>query len=356
MIQGQIPVVTTVQVEETSERYVRVIAVDQTGNKSGPSDAASATALLIDDAHISDLTVSKVTAGTITASWVMAGEIKTADSGARARMSMDGFELYNAGGTRTFFADGDTGDVEIVGELASGVAGQRIVVNPMSESVPQIRFYPTTGADYAMVRSVDSADVAGTDPSIIVRSGLGTNSDYGVMASSGDRTYFGRYVVDGALQYQPQGGNVFTTKDFARVSYFDYTGSNDYGGALFLEAAGASVGTTQNNTEAAYFTFTAADGSIRAIGEFEASSDAQAALIVGTVTISGGPYTSATRTYGPTYTGTPRVIPYVWDGDATGSTVRAHMLTASSSTAFTMDFSGSTTAGFTLYWWAWRIN
>ncbi|WP_141744025.1 fibronectin type III domain-containing protein, partial [Streptomyces sp. EN23] len=81
MIQAQIPVVFTAQIEETSARYVRVVAVDKTGNKSGPSDAASATALLIDDAHISDLTVSKVTAGTITAAWVMAGEIKTADTG-----------------------------------------------------------------------------------------------------------------------------------------------------------------------------------------------------------------------------------------------------------------------------------
>lgn len=357
MIQAQIPVVATVQVEETSERYVRVVAVDQTGNKSGPSDAASATALLIDDAHISDLTVSKVTAGTITASWVMAGEIKTADSGARARISGDGFELYNAGGTRTLHADADTGDVEIIGQLASGVSGQRIVVNPAGALTPQIRLYPTSGSDFALVAAVDSADVSGADPSIIVRTGLGTNSDYGLLAMSGDRAYMGRHRLNAVdnLYYQ-QGGGIFTNKDLVRVSHFDWAGTGAYGGVFYGDADEATVGFISGGTEDAYVHFSSADGSIRAIGEIEASSDAQAALIVGTVNISGGPYSLVTRTYGPTYTGTPRVAPTVWDGDASGATVRSYMVTDASSTGFTTTFSGSTTAGFTFYWWAWRIN
>ncbi|RAJ70286.1 hypothetical protein K378_01451 [Streptomyces sp. Amel2xB2] len=356
MIQGQIPVVATVQIEETSERYVRVIAVDQTGNKSGPSDAASATALLIDDAHISDLTVSKVTAGTITASWVMAGEIKTGDSGARARMSMNGFELYNAGGTRTFLADAATGNVSIVGELSSGVSGRRLVVNPASTLVPQIRFYPTTGTDYALISSYDGPDVPTTNPTVQVRSGLGTNNDYGLMVSSGDRTFIGRYVTDVDGVYKPQGGNLFTSKDYASLSHFDFNGTNDYGGVFYADATSAIAGVRQNNAEAAYLAFTTSDGSIRAIGEIETSTDPQAALIIGTVNVSGGPYSTVTRTYGPTYTGTPRVIPYVWDGDVTTTTARAHMLSDNSSTGFQMQFSGSTTAGFTFYWWAWRIN
>jgi hypothetical protein len=88
-------------VEETSERWVKVVAVDRSGNKSNPSDASSATALLIDDAHISDLTVSKVTAGEITADWVLAAAIKTAASGQRLELNAAGLQSYDTEGSQT---------------------------------------------------------------------------------------------------------------------------------------------------------------------------------------------------------------------------------------------------------------
>lgn len=99
MILGEIPAVGTVQVEETSTRYVRVIAVDQAGNRSDPSAAATATAELIDNAHISDLTVSKVTAGTISADWLLGASIRTASSGQRVELDSTGLHGYNSGGT-----------------------------------------------------------------------------------------------------------------------------------------------------------------------------------------------------------------------------------------------------------------
>ncbi|MFE9391714.1 fibronectin type III domain-containing protein [Streptomyces sp. NPDC006784] len=356
MLQGQVPVVVTVQVEETSERYVRVIAVDETGNKSGPSDAASATALLIDDAHISDLTVSKVTAGTITASWVLAGEIKTADSGARARMSMDGYELYNAGGTRTFFAEAETGNVEIIGQLASGTTGQRMVINPMGIADPQIRFYPVTGTEYGLIRSYNSLDVPG-DPSVMMRSGAADDGTYGLSVCASDRAFIGQHTYNVFTQlWDPQGGSLFTNADSARLSYYDTLGTDDYGGAVYLDAQQATIGVRQADFEEAFIAIDNVYGSITAVGEIETRVDPQTALIVGNMTVSGGPYTSFIRTYGPTYTGIPRVIPYVWDGDASGSTIRPHMLTANSSTGFTGTFSGNSTSSFTCYWWAWRIN
>lgn len=70
---AQVPVIATFQVQQTGAMYFRVIAVDVAGNKSQPSPAATASATLIDNAHISDLSVSKLTAGTVTASFVHAG-------------------------------------------------------------------------------------------------------------------------------------------------------------------------------------------------------------------------------------------------------------------------------------------
>lgn len=99
MIAAGIPAVGTVDVEETTVRYVKVIAVDAAGNKSSASTAATATALLIDSAHISDLTASKITAGSILADLTIAARIKTADTGQRVELNMTGLQGYNAAGT-----------------------------------------------------------------------------------------------------------------------------------------------------------------------------------------------------------------------------------------------------------------
>lgn len=106
-LQSQIPVVGTFQVEETSERYVKVVAVDRNGNKSPASDSATATAELIDDAHISDLSVSKVTAGTIQADWILGASIRTALEGQRVELNALGLQAYGEEGDQTINLSSD---------------------------------------------------------------------------------------------------------------------------------------------------------------------------------------------------------------------------------------------------------
>jgi hypothetical protein len=96
MLQAGIPAVGTFTIEPTETIHVKVVAVDRAGNRSAASPSATVTATLIDNAHISDLTVSKVTAGTITAEWVLAGMIRTATSGSRAELSSAGLSLFDA--------------------------------------------------------------------------------------------------------------------------------------------------------------------------------------------------------------------------------------------------------------------
>lgn len=105
MLGGQIPTVGTFPVEQTDQIHVKVRAVDRSGNKSSASSSATVTAQLIDDAHISDLTVSKVTAGTITANWIMGGTIKTADSGARVQLDSGGVHAYDQNGVEALRMD-----------------------------------------------------------------------------------------------------------------------------------------------------------------------------------------------------------------------------------------------------------
>ncbi|MCK2219691.1 hypothetical protein MF672_038735 [Actinomadura sp. ATCC 31491] len=238
MILAEIPAVGTVPCEEVTTRYVRVIAVDAAGNRSAPSATATVTALLVDDAHISDLTVTKVTAGTISANWLIGASIRTASSGQRVELnatglhgynsggtelvsllntgsftlrsassgarvdlsSTSGVQIYNSGGTRTVHLDTDgsfellsatsgariqldgtgfrtynsssqatvdisasTGAVTLVGQLATGFSGKRMIFNPSGATLPEIRFTPTSGSQFGrIVATVDTnADYIG---------------------------------------------------------------------------------------------------------------------------------------------------------------------------------------------------
>ncbi|MCX4232800.1 hypothetical protein [Streptomyces ortus] len=106
-LRSQIAVVGTFPVEEVDERYVKVVAVDRNGNKSPASDAATATAELIDDAHISDLSVSKVTAGEITADWLLSASIRTGETGQRLELNAQGLQAYDEDGAQTINLSSD---------------------------------------------------------------------------------------------------------------------------------------------------------------------------------------------------------------------------------------------------------
>ena len=54
----QIPVIGTMELEDSQDYYFRIVAVDKSGNESAASDGQSAVANLIQEANISDLTVT----------------------------------------------------------------------------------------------------------------------------------------------------------------------------------------------------------------------------------------------------------------------------------------------------------
>lgn len=135
-ITGKIPVVASFTIPPgqppAQNMYIKIIAVDITGNPSQPSAAAGATAILWSNAYITDLSVSKLTAGTITASMIMGGTLTTALTGVRAGMDNTGLWCYDAAGDRTFFADASTGNVT----LASRGAGQRVTLQTTFDLTP----------------------------------------------------------------------------------------------------------------------------------------------------------------------------------------------------------------------------
>jgi hypothetical protein len=110
MMLAQTPAVGTFQVTSTDNVYVKVVAVDMSGNRSSPSPAAQSSAELIDDQHISSLTVSKVTAGEIQANWILSGSIKTGEEGQRVELNANGLQAYDANGDLTTNLSSDPSD------------------------------------------------------------------------------------------------------------------------------------------------------------------------------------------------------------------------------------------------------
>lgn len=117
MLNGASPVVATFNVDSTAGMWYKVTAVDHHGNESLPSAAVQVTALLVDDAHISTLTVSKVIAGIIQSNWVVSADVATSLVGARTGFNFTGFYAYNSAGTKTFDVSSATGNVTIVGKF-----------------------------------------------------------------------------------------------------------------------------------------------------------------------------------------------------------------------------------------------
>jgi hypothetical protein len=348
MIQAQIPVVFTVQVEETSARYVRCVAVDKTGNKSGPSDAATATALLIDDAHISDLTVSKVTAGTIGADFIVGARIKTADTGSRVELNSGGIGCWDAAGTQTVAIAAADGSVSIIGTLKSGTSGKRIEINPTSTYLPEIRWYANSGTDYGYINALS----AGTDVS------LGMNSspyDDGSGTQVVSRVYLNttnaQFAVIRADDQTRRGGYLQATANDLSVGY---TRAGVDGGFFYATSALAQVGTAIGDDEDARIDFTHSDGAVRIVGEMDYYNSAQNALMMNASGAGGA--SGVIVTYGATATGTPKVLVTLYDPSKTTTNALAVNVTARSSTGFTGSFNGNTGGSGELSWWAYRIN
>lgn len=145
MIIANSPAVGTFPIDPVEQVYVKVVAIDRAGNASQPSPAATVTVELIDDSHISSLTVSKLTAGTITADMILAAYIRTALVGARVEISNAGIEVFNTLGGKTVDIDSATGDVAITGRFTSDLLnGQRVEIFDHDFWGPALVFSPAS--------------------------------------------------------------------------------------------------------------------------------------------------------------------------------------------------------------------
>jgi hypothetical protein len=209
-ITGQIPVVATLALPPSlpvaQNVFVKLIAVDNSGNKSLPSASAGVTATLISDQYISNLSVSKLTAGTITAGVILGSTIATAASGGRVALdgAVDQFEVYDNTGTLV---------------ATWSPAGLQLLTNPGSGT---LTISPNPGTTKS--------------PTLVFSSGLAGIASHGTVHANNGGLIEGM-ILDGPTSTSD------TTASFPRIALYSGSGSgpNLSTGALEYWSAGASL-------------------------------------------------------------------------------------------------------------------
>jgi hypothetical protein len=125
-------------------RYVKLIAVDNSLNRSAPSGQVSGATTQVADGDIASLNVGKLTAGTIAVDVTVSGRVATALTGARTELNALGFQKFAADGV-TKMIDFTGAQNLLTGTLQTDLAPNRRIVSGSSGSKGSIQFIAPDG-------------------------------------------------------------------------------------------------------------------------------------------------------------------------------------------------------------------
>lgn len=342
------PAVATFQTDALVAQYVRVIAIDKTGNRSPASATASAVPGLLDSAYISELTATKISAGTLGADVIVGARIKTANSGARVELNTAGLQAFNTGGTQTVGISAADGSAFFEGTIRTGSTGARIIMDPAA-GAPVIRFYPSSGTNYAFVNAVDATTSASLGMNSSSYGTAPNDSQHRVYLSSAGATM---ETFKPTVQTQ-RGGRVQTTTGGVTAAYV-YDGTA--GGTLDVLDGISRIG-MRNTADTAWVSYlqVGSDGNIRFLGKFPNSSAqfSTSALVTGGFGVGSG-FSGASVSYGFTMASSMAPI-YALNG----TPLFLHCISASSTSSFDVDWGPtdgtSTYTAKTLWYWVFRF-
>lgn len=226
MISAQTAAVASFPIPETDAVYVKVVAVDTSGNRSSPSVGAQVTAELIDDEYISGLTVSKLMAGTLSADIILGARIQTANSGQRVVLDNTGFHAFDAAGDELTTIDAATGLVNI----QTAASGTRLELNgdglrtynPDGDITTNLSANPSGDGDYLAFTNGDG-DIVASVNSI----GIGSFTN----VNTGSVTLAGQDLQTDILDPRPKGIVAYGT------SLVDVTGNAAPAAKGYMELA-----------------------------------------------------------------------------------------------------------------------
>ncbi|MFJ8043787.1 hypothetical protein ACIRBX_25125 [Kitasatospora sp. NPDC096147] len=294
----------------------------------------------IQDAHIGTVSASKLTVGQLKADVTVSARIKTAESGSRVELNSGGIGAWNAAGVQTVAIAAGDGSVRIVGELSSGVTGRRIEINPDSTGLPEIRFFPTSGNNYAFINSVGEGSSAY----------LGLNS--GAFQANGQETSFRLYLTDQVsaletirLDTEAQwGGSLRMTPGGAAMLHQ----TDQLHGYIFASSSGSWFG--RRNDDGSRSELWLDNNALQYRGTFPNywEPDNDYGLITGTYQMNN--WSSMGLSYGPTMISDMVPIATLIDGQAW----HRWQFTQSSRSGFTMSLDSASPGG-RLGFWCFRV-
>lgn len=308
-------------------QFARFVAVDWSGNRSGPSGQGSATPaqvvsadvfdgaigsakladlavvtakianLAVNNAKIADLSVGKLTAGTLSADIILGSFIRTALTGNRVELSSGGIQLFNGANIVVDFKTSN-GSALVVGEFRTSLTGQRIVFNPGGALADTMNFYPSAAGDFARIMA-RTAPLDGT-AAILIDGGA---------ANGTARGRVGAYKTEAFISHVTGDAGGDTSSGFSRtavtcrssdigvwaqtsINFQKYSGSSPLAGSNFaIKWVG---GSTPNAPVLAAFD---ADAAVKLDGGFVCATDADGTSFFGmkanSFTVSSG---QATKT------------------------------------------------------------
>ncbi|MGI5292642.1 hypothetical protein ACQEVF_56355, partial [Nonomuraea polychroma] len=235
-----------------SDRQFRFTSIDRSGNESSPSSAATIAAvqLVTGDAANESITTGALAANAVTADKIDAGAVEAqhitagavvADklaavltlstrvvagnaSGARVELNSSGLVAFNGSGQQTVSISAASGAVSIVGQLASGVTGARVVVNPAGATNPEIRFIPGSGTNQSRIYS-DGSRYTG-EATLVMESG--TNQAATAMCRLIHAAGFWQAAILNPSNGESRGGYVSAVEQQASIGFLHPTQEDQY--------------------------------------------------------------------------------------------------------------------------------
>ncbi|MEV0821960.1 hypothetical protein [Nonomuraea rubra] len=271
-----------------SDRQFRFTSIDRSGNESAPSVSATIAAaqLVQGDAANESITTGALAANAVTADKLAAGAVEAehitagavvADklaavltlstrvvagsaSGARVELNSSGLVAFNGSGQQTASISAATGAVSIVGQLASGATGARIVVNPAGASAPEIRFIPGSGTNQSRIYS-DGSRFTG-EATLVMESG--TNQASTAMCRLTHAAGFWQAAVLNPSNGEQRGGAVSAVEGQASIGWvhpsqqdqllvFDQSGTFHRGTWLYANDSGLIMLSVSVSRGATYY-------------------------------------------------------------------------------------------------------
>lgn len=253
--------------------FARLVAVDQAGNRSGPSEQAAFTphellsrdlfagcvgsaqlayaavknanidTLAVNAAQIGSVDVGSLVSGVGTFDMLLAGRIKSAKTGGRYELDGYSWRQYGVDGTtitNQFIAA--TGEAIITGLIRSGTAGKRWEMNPDGT----LRLYPSVGFNYS---AIFNNSQSGTNE-LVLRGQLDASGRSGYLRanSTGIAAQFGVPGQTVTAQLSVGNANIDLTSPINGLrsdQRFATANGQPYNNLLiFNDSAGADIGTS----------------------------------------------------------------------------------------------------------------